>query len=73
MTKLLQATFEHGKLKPTIPLALPEHQKVLLAVIISSDDTPSLYLSKLAEESQSFEFLSDPREDIYSISDGNEI
>lgn len=73
MTKLLPAIYEHGRLKPTVPLDLPERQKVLLAVVISQDNTPSLLMTKLAEQSVSFTFLNDPRENIYSISDGHQV
>ncbi len=73
MTKLLPAIYEHGGFKPLNHLRLPEHQRVLLAVIISQDDFPSLLLSKIAEESESFGFLSNPDEDIYALSDGEEV
>ena len=66
MTKLLQATYEHGQFIPNIPLNLPEHQKVLLAVVVNQDDTPGLLTAKLAEQSKSFDFLNAPDEDIYS-------
>ena len=73
MTKLLSATYEHGQLKPTQPLRLPEHQQVLIAIAINEDGIPSLYISKLAEKSKSFQFLNNPKEDIYSPSDGEEV
>ena len=33
----------------------------------------SIELAKLAEKGESFDFLSDPREDIYSITDGESV
>lgn len=72
MTKLIPAIYEHGDLRPINPLKLPEHQKVFIAIAISNDEIPSLLLSKLAEESKSFQFLNNPDEDIYSPSDGEE-
>ena len=73
MTKLIPAIYEAGSLKLARPINLPEHQQVLLAIILTRDDIPSLLMSKLAEKSESFKFLSDPKEDIYSPSDGEEI
>ena len=73
MTKLLPAIYENGNFRPIKPLRLPEHQKVLLAIAISQDEIPSLLISKLAEESESFQFLDNPQEDIYSPSDGEEV
>ena len=73
MTKLLPAIYEHGSFKTIQSLRLPEHSKVLLAVIITQDEIPSLLISKLAENSASYEFLNSPAEDIYSINDGEQI
>ena len=73
MTKLLPAIYEHGNLRPIKPLRLPEHQKVFLAVAINEDEIPSLLISKLAGESDSFQFLNNPQEDIYSPPDGEEV
>ncbi len=73
MTKLIPAIYEHGILTPLKPLNLPEHQKVLVIISINDDDIPSLFISKLAEQSQSFQFLQHSEEDIYSPSDGEEI
>lgn len=68
MTKLLPAIYEDGIFKPISPLKLPDHQKVLLAIAISKDEIPSWLISKLAERSESFQ-----EENIYSLSDGEEI
>lgn len=73
MTKLLPAIYENGTFRPLNRLSLPEHQRVLLAIAITKDDLPIVLLTKLAEESESFRFLSNPQEDIYSPSDGEEI
>mgnify|MGYP001575089732 CR=1 FL=1 len=73
MTKLLPAIYEHGTIKLLEPFGLPEHQKVLVAIAINSDDIPSMFMSKLAEDSESFQFLNNPQEDIYSASDGEEV
>ena len=73
MTKLLPAIYERGKLKLLKPVGLPEHQKVLIAIAISNDEIPAMFISKLAEKSDTVQFLSNPQEDIYSLSDGEEI
>ena len=73
MTKLLQAVYEHGTIKPDIHLDLAEHQKVLVAVVIADGDPSGLLIAHTAQKSKSFDFLNDPREDIYSISDGDDV
>ena len=73
MTKLIPAVFENGRLKLLQSLSLPEHQKVLVAVAITNDEIPSLLLSKIAEGSPTYQFLNTPQEDIYSLSDGEEV
>ena len=73
MTKLIPAIYENGGFRLLQSLKLSEHQRVLLAVAISKDEIPSLLISKLAEESPSFQFLNNPEEDIYSPSDGEEV
>jgi len=73
MTKLLPAVYEHGKIKTDVPLNLAEHQKIFVAVVISDNDTPGLLIAQAAQKSKSFDFLNDPREDVYSLSDGNDI
>jgi len=73
MTKLLPAIYEHGKITTDVPLNLAEHQKILIAVIISDNDTPGLLIAQTAQKSKSFDFLNDPHEDVYSLSDGDDI
>lgn len=73
MTKLLHAVYEHGQIIPDAPLHLAEHQKLLVAVVIADSDIPGLLIAQEGQKSKSFDFLSDPREDIYSSSDGNDL
>ena len=73
MTKLLPAVFEHGQIKPDVPLNLAEHKKVLVAIVIADNDPSGLLIAQAAQKSKSFDFLNDPREDIYSISDGEDV
>lgn len=70
MTQFIRALFEDGMFKPLSFVRFPEHLKVILAVNIPTDDVPSLLLNRLAEESPSYNFLSDPQEDIYTANDG---
>ncbi len=70
MTPLIPATFERGIFKPLAKVRLPEHMRVILAITPAEDDVPSILLGRLAEQSQSFAFLNEPREDIYSPADG---
>jgi len=70
MTPLIPATYEHGAFKPLAPVKLPEHLRVILVVAPSQDDVPTLLIDRLAEQSESFVFLNDPREDLYTPADG---
>ena len=46
---------------------LPEHQKV---EVIVREDVPTELIVAVAEKAGSFDFLADPAEEIYAISDG---
>jgi predicted DNA-binding antitoxin AbrB/MazE fold protein len=70
MTPLVPATYEQGIFKPSAPVHLPEHLRVILAISAAEDDVPTMALSRLAEQSQSLAFLSDSREDLYTLMDG---
>ena len=67
---LIPATYERGMFKPLTPVRLPEHLRVILVVAPTSDDIPTVLLDRLAEETRSFSFLNDPREDLYTAADG---
>lgn len=61
--------------KPLADVHLPERQRVKIVFVpedrvTSVDGLPALALAMLAEQSPSFDFLADPREDIYSLEDG---
>lgn len=70
MTTLIPATYEQGIFKPLTPIRLREHLRVILAVSPAEDDVPTISLARLAEQSPSFAFLNDPREDLYTPEDG---
>jgi len=72
MTKLLSATYDHGVFRLKKPIKLRNRQRVVLAVAID-DEISSLLISKSAEKSQSFRFLKNPRENIYTLNDGEKV
>ena len=67
-----RAIFRDGALRPLDPIDLPENTRVTLA-LLDSDDLAADAIADLAAADKSFEFLNDPREDIYSDSDGEAI
>ena len=71
MLQVVDAVYEKGTFKPLLDVHLPERQKVKLVFVLegappAADDLPAWALAKLAEQSPSFAFLADPREDVYS-------
>ena len=68
MMTLIEAVFEHGRLKPVRPLPLVEHQHVWLTLLLEEPSTQAL--GQLAAQSPSFQFLADPAEDLYDLEDG---
>lgn len=70
MAKVIRAVFENGTFKPIERVELPEHQEV---EIILEDDIPTRVIAVIAEKAESFKFLADPKEDIYTINDGEPI
>jgi len=69
----IRAVYEAGVLRPVKQLRLPEHQPVLIAVFPTNDDVPSLLIADAATRGQSFDFLADPTEDLYQVSDGEAV
>lgn len=70
--RTVEAVFEDGVFRPLGQVCLPERQRVSLVVTVS-DDLPAELLARAAELGGSFEFLADPREDLYSPEDGEPI
>ena len=68
----LRAIFRDGNLKLLDPIDLPENTRVTVA-LLDSDDLSADAIGELAREDGSFDFLNDPREDIYSESDGEAV
>ncbi len=78
MLQIVSAVYEKGMFIPLTDVHLPERQRVRLVFVpedraASVDDLPALALAMLAEQSPSFAFLADPREDIYSLEDGEPV
>jgi predicted DNA-binding antitoxin AbrB/MazE fold protein len=67
--RTIRAIVRDGNLKPLDPIDLPENARVTLA-LLETDDLSADAIAELARKDVAFEFLNDPREDIYSDSDG---
>ncbi|MCC7291631.1 MAG: antitoxin family protein [Phycisphaerales bacterium] len=67
--RTIRAIFSAGQLKPLEPLDLPENTRLTLA-LFEGDDLPLEGLAAAAHAGGAFAFLDDPREDIYSQTDG---
>jgi predicted DNA-binding antitoxin AbrB/MazE fold protein len=70
--KTIRAIFEGGTLKPLDPVDLPENTRLTLA-LLDNDDLCADAIAELAGKDKSFDFLNDPREDVYSESDGEAV
>ena len=54
------------------PIELPENTPVTVA-LVDSDDLSAEAIAQLARNGNAFDFLEDPREDVYSESDGEAV
>jgi hypothetical protein len=70
--RTIRAIVQHGNLKPLEPIGLPENTPLTVA-LLDSDDLSADALAELASKNKAFDFLSDPREDIYAESDGEAV
>jgi predicted DNA-binding antitoxin AbrB/MazE fold protein len=74
MVRRVDAIFTQGTLHPVEPLTLPEGTRVHLSVaLLDSDDLAADAIAELAGKDTSFDFLNDPREDVYNESDGEAV
>jgi predicted DNA-binding antitoxin AbrB/MazE fold protein len=73
MLKIIKAVYENGLFHPLESVSLPDRTEVKLVFLSLEDDLSSLALAKLAEDSPSFAFLADPREDMYTLEDGEPV
>jgi len=69
----IRAIYEAGVLRPLKKLRLREHQPVLVTVLSFDDDVPTPLLAKAAAKGRSFDFLADPAEDLYRVTDGEPV
>jgi len=67
--RTIRAIVRDGNLKPLDPIDLPENTRVTVA-LLDTDDLSADAIAELARKDGAFEFLNDPREDIYTESDG---
>ena len=72
LMKTIRAIFQNGTLKPLDPIDVPEDTRLTLA-LLENDDLSADAIAELASRDRSFDFLSDPREDIYDDSDGEAV
>ena len=70
--RTLHAIFQHGTLKLLEPVELPENARVIVALLDEDDLSPEA-IAEMARTGGAFDFLSDPREDIYSDTDGEAV
>ena len=70
--KTIRAIFRDGHLKPLDPVDLAENTH-LRGALLNGDDLSADAIAELAMKDKAFDFLNDPREDIYSNSDGEAV
>ena len=78
MIRTVDAIYENGLFRPLENVDLPNQERVRLLFLLeseaASDDDLSVWaIALLAERSPSFAFLADPREDIYTLEDGEPV
>lgn len=71
--KTIRAVYEAGVLRPIKKLRLPEHQPVLIALLPTDDDPPTFLITDAAVQGKSFDFLANPVEDLYHLTDGEAV
>ena len=70
--RTIRAIFRDGNLQPLDPIDLPENTRLTVA-LLDSDDVSADAIAELARMDETWNFLNDPREDIYSASDGEAV
>lgn len=68
----IRAIFRDGSFTPLDPVDLPENTRLMVA-LLDSDDLPAESIAQLAHKGGVFDFLNDPREDVYSETDGEAV
>jgi hypothetical protein len=70
--RTIRAVVRGGNLTPLDPIDLPENTCLTVA-LLDSDDLSVEAIAELARQGGALDFLNDPREDIYSESDGEAV
>jgi predicted DNA-binding antitoxin AbrB/MazE fold protein len=70
MELTIHAVFRGGVFRPLEKVNLPENQEVEMVI---QEDSETAGIAHVAETGGAFDFLSDPREDAYSIADGEPV
>jgi predicted DNA-binding antitoxin AbrB/MazE fold protein len=70
--RTIRAVFRSGHFNPLEPVDLPENTAVTVAVP-DGDDLTADAIAEAARSGKAFDFLDDPREDIYHESDGEAV
>ena len=70
--RTIKAIVRGGVLEPLEPLDLPEETAVTLT-LTEGDDVPASAIAQVADLGGAFGFVADPREDIYSLADGEAV
>ena len=68
----IRAIYRDGNLEPLDPIDLPENTRLTVA-LLDSDDLSAAVIAELAHNDGAFDFLNDPRDDIYTESDGEPV
>jgi predicted DNA-binding antitoxin AbrB/MazE fold protein len=70
--RTIRAVFHDGKIDLLEPVDLPENTRLRVA-LLNEDDLPVDALARVGADGKALDFLNDPREDIYSTSDGQAV
>ena len=71
MPRTVRAIYDHGVLRPLERLDLPECEEV--TIVILGDDVSSREVVEIAIAGHSFDFLSEPAEEVYTREDGEPV
>ena len=70
--RTIHAIVRNGNLQPIEPIGLPDNTRLTLA-LLETDDLSADAVARVAKNGEAFDFLNDPREDVYSETDGEAV
>jgi hypothetical protein len=70
--RTIRAILRDGNIQPLEPIDWPQNTPLTVA-LLDCDDLSAEAIAKLAHKNDAFQFLNDPREDIYTESDGEAV